>query len=112
MPLRATEVCAGAIVGARLTAATCADAGIVPTDNARKSAALWMRRSIIRWRVTYKSGMRGTSPRTTAEMLPRLPVIIHIGPHIGGRGHAVRHIEEPGHCRNIPDIPVGESDAP
>ena len=32
----------------------------------------------------YKTGMRGTSPRMTAEMLPCLPVIIHIGPHIGG----------------------------
>jgi hypothetical protein len=62
--------------------------------------------------VPYKTGMRGTSPRMIAEMLPRLPVIIHIGPHIGGRCHAVRHIEETGHRRNVPDIPVGESNAP
>src|ERR1700693_3184829 len=44
-------------------------------------------------------------------LLTRLAVIDRVRPHIGGGGDAVRHVEEAGHRRNVPDIAVGKSGA-
>src|SRR6185437_3843406 len=46
------------------------------------------------------------------EGLPRLPVVRAVWPHVGGGGHTIRHVEKAGDRRNVPDVAVGEADAP
>src|SRR5215470_19523111 len=41
----------------------------------------------------------------------RLAVIHGVGTHVSRRGNAVRHVEEPRHCRDIPDVALGKSGA-
>src|SRR5262245_5958237 len=46
-----------------------------------------------------------------SSMSSRLAVIHGIWPHVGGRGNTVRHVEEPRHRRDIPDVALGKSSA-
>src|SRR5665213_3175062 len=50
--------------------------------------------------------------RRGEENLARVAVIDRVRPHVGGGSDAVRHVEEAGDRRNVPDIAVEKSGAP
>ncbi len=37
-------------------------------------------------------------------------VILAVGPHFGGRGEPIAHVVEGGHCRDVEDVAVAETD--
>src|SRR6266511_3923653 len=62
-------------------------------------------------------GTRSNVVRTSRMVMspvmlsPPLPVIHAVRPHVGGRGDAVRHVEEAGDGGNVPDVAVGKTGA-